>query len=88
MVDGLFGFEVWRQHRDDLLREAEQARMARTARGWKRHAFSRGLLRALSSIFVGQASMENEYGVASSSRANGEVHRIPGRGRRCKSKAA
>ena len=77
-MDGPFGFEVWRQRRDDLLREVDQARLARAA-GVRTKL---RLLNALSGIFVGRA--EQERAVASKP----EIRRIPARERRCKSRAA
>lgn len=88
MVDGLFGFEVWRQHREDLLREAEQARLARTAGGGRRFISPKSLLRSLSGMFAGQSRVEEGYGFVPKPGVGGDVRKIPGRDRRCKSKAA
>lgn len=83
-VDGLFGYEVWRQRRDDLLREAEQSRMARAARAERKPLFAARLLNALSGVFRGRAYTANERNVVSKP----EIRRIPGRDRRCGNRAA
>lgn len=79
-MDGPFGFEVWRQHRDDLLREAEQSRLARSAREGNRRARMKTLLNGLVEKFNGKV-LRPESG-------NVVVQRGAGRNRRCKSKAA